>query len=91
MLSYTLVTPAWAAKVLAAWARAAGGPGAGEPPVTGIFAGGGDGRLARDRYEVRRDGECFDVRRFATALPPERLDEMQVTELLTAALTGAVG
>jgi hypothetical protein len=91
MLSYTLVTPAWAAKVLAAWARVVGDFGTGEPPVIDIFARDGDGRLARDRYEVCRDGEFFDVRRPATALPPERLDEMQVTQLLTAALIGAAG
>jgi hypothetical protein len=89
MLSYTLVTPAWAGKVLAAWARVVGGFGFGEPPVIDIFARDEDGRLDRDRYEVRRYGEFFDVRRPATALPPERLDEMQVTRLLTAALLGA--
>jgi hypothetical protein len=91
MLSYTLVTPAWAAKALAAWARVVGGFGTGEPPVIDIFARDRDGQLARDRYEVFRDGEFFDVRRPATALPPERLDEMQVTQLLTAALIGAAG
>lgn len=89
MLSYTLVTPAWAAKVLAAWARVASDFRTGEPPVIDIFARDGDGRLARDRYEVFRDGGFFDVRRPATALPPERLDDMQVTQLLTAALIGA--
>jgi hypothetical protein len=91
MLSYTLVTPAWAAKVLAAWARVAGDFGTGEPPVIDIFARDSGGRLARDRYEVFRDGEFFGVRRPATALPPERLDEMQATQMLTAALIGAAG
>jgi hypothetical protein len=89
MLSYALVTPAWAAKMLTAWARVASGFRTGEPPAIDIFARDGDGQLARDRYEVFRAGEFFDVRRPATSLPPERLDEMQVTQLLTAALIGA--
>jgi hypothetical protein len=91
MLSYTLVTPAWAAKVLVAWARVVGGFDTGEPPVIDIFCRDEDGKLVRDRYEIRRDGEFFDVRRPAAALPPERLDEMQVTQLLTAALIGDAG
>jgi hypothetical protein len=90
ILSYALVTPAWAAKMLAAWARIAGDFAASQPPAIDIFARDSGGRLGRDRYEILRDGEFFNIRRPATALRPQRLDEMLVTQLLTDALTGAV-
>jgi hypothetical protein len=90
MLSYTLVTPHWAAKVLTAWARAAGGFITSGPPTIDIFARNADGQLARDRYEVRPDGQFLDIRRPETDLPPERLDDMQAARKLALAFTGAV-
>jgi hypothetical protein len=90
VLSYGLVTPAHAAKMLAAWARVAGDFAAGQWPAIDIFARDADGRLALNRYEIRRDGEFFDVRQPETARAPQRLDEMLIAQLLTAALTGAV-
>jgi len=88
ILSYAIVTPVWAATMLAAWARIAGDFAVGQPPTIDIYARDADGRLALDRYEIICDGEFSDVRRPATALPPQRLDEMLVAQLLTAALTG---
>lgn len=91
MLSYTLVTPFRAGTMLAAWARAVAGFAASEPPVVDIFAPGPDGRLAQDRYEVRRDGGFdFEVRRPAAGRAPERLDETQVARKLALALIGSV-
>jgi len=87
ILSYALVTPAHAAKMLVTWARTASGPAAGKAPAVDIFVHGAGGRLALDRYEIARDGRAFDVRRPATGLPPQRLDEMLVAQLITAALT----
>jgi hypothetical protein len=89
ILSYALVTPAWAARMLATWARIAGDFAAGQPPAIDIFGRDADGRLGLDRYEIVREGAFFVVRRPATSLPPQRLDEMLVTQVLTDALIGA--
>jgi hypothetical protein len=91
MLTYTLVTPFRAGKMLTEWARAAAGFSVSEPPVIDIFAPGQDGRLAQGRYEVRQAGGfAFEVRQPAVGLPPERLDDMQVTRKLALALIGSV-
>jgi hypothetical protein len=75
--------------MLVTWVRIASGFATDELPTVDIYASDTDGQLALDRNEIRQDGELFDVRRPATSLPPQRLDEMLVTQLLTGALTGA--
>jgi hypothetical protein len=88
ILSYALVTPAHAATMLVTWARITSDFAADEPPEVDIYARDAEGRLALARHQIRQDGGLFDVRRPATALPPQRLDEMLTAELLTAALAG---
>jgi len=89
ILSYAVVTPAYAAKMLTTWARITSDYAPGEPPEVDIYARSTGGRLALERYQMRLDGGLFDVRGPATALPSQRVDEMLAVQLLTAALTGA--
>jgi hypothetical protein len=87
---YALVTPAYAATMLATWARIASGFTDAEWPAIDIYARDPGGRLVLDRHEILLDGDLFYARRPAIPQPPQRLDEMMVTQLLTTALTGAV-
>jgi hypothetical protein len=87
---YSLVTPGYAATMLATWARIASRFADAEWPAIDIHAHDPGGQLVLDRHEILLDGELFCARRPAIPQPPQRLDEMMVTQLLTTALTGAV-
>ncbi len=87
---YRLVTPGYAATMLATWARIASRFADAEWPTVDIYAHDPSGQLVLDRHELLLDGDLFYVRRPAIPQSAQRLDETMVTELLTTALTGAV-
>jgi hypothetical protein len=89
-ITYALVTPGHAATMLATWARIASRFADAAWPTIDIYAHDPGGQLVLDRHEILLDGDLFYLRRPAIPQPPQRLDEMMVTQLLTTALTGAV-
>lgn len=78
------MNPDDAAGAMTTWARSRG-------TVTAIdvFGHGTDGLLDADRFEIRPAGDRHDVRCPAGGIPPGRLDQMELRQLLAGALTGA--
>jgi len=89
-ITYALVTPWYAATMLSTWARIASACADAEWPTIDIYAHNPGGQLVLDRHELLLDGDLFYARRPAIPQSAQRLDEMMVTQLLTAALTEAV-
>jgi hypothetical protein len=89
-ITYALVTPWYAATMLATWARIASDFADSEWPTIDIYARDPGGQLVLYRHELLLDGDLFYVRRPAISQPPQRLDEIMAIKLLTTALTGAV-